>query len=93
MLEKVSVLVMSSGNPDLLGDLELLWKMVVVVWMHVAGILMVIERLKQNRGFWTLKSDRITDGERGWMDAVAIGTKKYHSCGMINICKQNSIIV
>lgn len=39
MLEKVSVLVMSSGNPDLLGDLELLWKMVVVVWMHVAGIL------------------------------------------------------
>lgn len=40
---------------------------------------MVIERLKQDRGFWTLKSDRITDGERGWMDAVAIGTKKYHS--------------
>ena len=37
MLEKVSVLVMSSGNPDLLGDLELLWKMLVMVGCTLLG--------------------------------------------------------
>ena len=37
MLEKVSVLVMSSGNPDLLGDLDLLRKMAVMVGCTLLG--------------------------------------------------------